>query len=80
MAEDKNWRTVPFLRVLRPEPGETVEGAVLATYSTDLVVVAAALFQFAPGFARRAVGQAQATECVAGDRIDKSSSVTAKNK
>lgn len=47
MAEDKNWRTVPFLRVLRPEPGETVEGAVLATYSADLVVVAAALLSLA---------------------------------
>ena len=47
MAEDKNWRTVPFLRVLRPEPGEAVDGAVLATYSADLVVVAAALLSLA---------------------------------
>jgi hypothetical protein len=52
----------------------------LVIVAASFVVVAAALFQFAPGFARRAVGQAQATECVAGDRIDKSSSVTAKNK
>ena len=47
MGEDKNWGTVPFLRVLRPEPGEAVEGAVLATYSADLVVVAAALLSLA---------------------------------
>lgn len=47
MAENKNWRTIPFLRVLRPEPGETVDGAILATYSADLGVVAAAMLSLA---------------------------------
>jgi len=47
MTEDKNWRTVPYLRVLRPGPGESVDGAILATYSADLVVVAAGLLSLA---------------------------------
>ncbi|MBA3973805.1 MAG: hypothetical protein C0504_06255 [Candidatus Solibacter sp.] len=43
MTDDQHWGSFPFLRVLRPEPGESVEGAIIATYSVDLVVVAAAL-------------------------------------
>ena len=47
MPDSNYWGSFPFLQVLRPEPGETVDGAVLATYSADLVVVAAALLALA---------------------------------
>jgi len=47
MTESKHWRSFPFLQALRPEPGEVVDGAILATYSADLVVVAASLLALA---------------------------------
>lgn len=47
MTDDQHWGSLPFLRVLRPEPGESVEGAIVATYSADLVVIAAALLALA---------------------------------
>ena len=47
MTESRHWRSFPFLQALRPEPGEVVDAAVLATYSADLVVVAASLLALA---------------------------------
>jgi len=47
MTEIPHWRSFPFLQALRPEPGEVVDGAILATYSADLVVVAASLLALA---------------------------------
>lgn len=47
MIETKHWRSFPFLQALRPEPGEVVETAVLATYSADLIVVVASLLALA---------------------------------
>ncbi len=47
MTSDPHWSSLPFLRVLRPEPGETVEGAIVTTYSADLLVVAAAMLALA---------------------------------
>jgi len=43
MPDKKHWGSLPFLQALRPEPDEVVDGAVIATYSVDLVVVAATL-------------------------------------
>lgn len=43
MPDKRHWGSLPFLEALRPEPSEIVDGAVVASYSVDLVVVAAAL-------------------------------------
>ena len=45
--DSRHWSGLPYLDVLRPEPGWTVDRAVLATYSTDLVAVVAALLALA---------------------------------
>lgn len=43
----KRWTGLPYLDVLRPQPGWFVERAILATYSADLVAVVAALLALA---------------------------------
>lgn len=42
-----SWENVPYLDVLRPEPGWQVEHAVISTYSLDLVAAVAAMLALA---------------------------------
>ena len=42
-AENKHWPGIPYLDVLKPQPGWRVDLAVVATYSANLVAVTAAL-------------------------------------
>ena len=46
MSSD-HWDGLPFLDVLRPETGWHVEGAILSTYSLDMVVLVAAMLALA---------------------------------
>ncbi len=43
----EHWTGLPFLDALRPEPDETVEIAILATYSLDLVALVASMLSLA---------------------------------
>jgi hypothetical protein len=47
MSETPEWKSQPYLDALRPEPGCTVMGAILASYSADLPSIVAALLALA---------------------------------
>ena len=47
MTETPEWKSQPYLDALRPEPGCTVTGAILASYSADLPSIVAALLALA---------------------------------
>lgn len=47
MNTSSSWKSQPYLNALRPEPGCTVRGAILASYSADLPSIVAALLALA---------------------------------